>query len=63
MRTKHRETGGLDKCIDGLPDTGSLDPIKPKRVQPMRMWRAVVVTKKKELRSKRMENLPTNAAG
>jgi hypothetical protein len=63
MRTKYREAGGLDECMDGLSDTGFLDPIKPECVQPMRMWRAVVVTKKKELRSKRMENLPTNAAG
>jgi hypothetical protein len=49
--------------MDGLPNTGSLDSIKPEHVQPMRMWRAVVAAKKKELMSKRMENLPTNAAG
>jgi hypothetical protein len=48
--------------MDDLLDTGSLDSIKLEYVQPVRMWRAIVAAKKKELMSKRMENLPTNAA-
>ena len=57
-----RMAGWLNKCVDGLSDTESLNPIKLECVQPVRMWRAVVAAKKKELMSKRMENLPTNAA-
>ena len=58
-----RMAGWLSEYVDGLSDIGSLDPIKLEHVQPVRMWRAVVAAKKKELMSKRMENLPTNAAG
>jgi hypothetical protein len=57
-----RIAGWLNKCVDGLLNTKPPDPIKLECVQPVRMWRAVVATKKKELMSKRMENLPTNVA-
>jgi len=57
-----RMAGWLSECVDGLSDTGSLHPIKLEHVQPVRMWRAVVAAKKKELMSKRIENLPTNMA-
>jgi hypothetical protein len=57
-----RMAGWLDKCVDGLSDIKFLNPIKLECVQPVRMWRAVVAAKKKELMSKRMKNLPINVA-
>ena len=54
--------GWLNECVDGLSNTKSLDLIKLECVQPVRMWRTVVAAKKKELMSKRMQNLPTNVA-
>src|SRR6267154_3396820 len=58
-----RLAGWLDKCVDGIPDVGSLDPVKPDCVQPTRSWRAAVAAKKQEFMSERVKNLPSNPAG
>ena len=55
-----RLAGWLDKCVDGIPDVGSLDPVKPDCVQPARSWRAAVAAKKQEFMSERVKNLPSN---
>jgi hypothetical protein len=58
-----RLAGWLDECVDGLPDVGSLIPIKPERDQPSKAWRAAVLARKKAILDEKNENLPTNKAG
>ena len=55
-----RLAGWLDECVDGLPDIGSLDPIKPDIEQTAKAWRAAVLAKKQEMIEERNKDLPTN---
>jgi hypothetical protein len=38
--------GWLDECEDGIPDVGSLTPVKPEYDQSSKAWRAAVLAKK-----------------
>jgi hypothetical protein len=38
--------GWLDECTDGLPDVGTLVPVKPEYDQPAKAWRSAVLAKK-----------------
>jgi len=38
--------GWLDTCEDGLPDVGSLDPVRPEVNQPSKAWRAAALARK-----------------
>jgi hypothetical protein len=52
--------GWLDKCEDGLPDVGSLTPMKPECDQSSKVWRAAVLAKKQAVLDERNKHLPTN---
>ena len=52
--------GWLDNCEDGLPDVGSLQPIKPEHNKPSKVWRATVLAKKQAVLDERNKHLPTN---
>lgn len=55
-----KQSGWLDKCVDGSPNVGSLHPIEPKRKQPAKAWRAAVLAKKQEMIDEKNKHLPTN---
>jgi hypothetical protein len=57
-----KTSGWLDKCEDGLPDVGSLDPVKPSVNQPAKLWRAAVLAKRQEILEERLQHLPTNTS-
>jgi hypothetical protein len=52
--------GWLDGCIDGLPDVGSLEPIRPEHDQPAKAWRSAVLAKKQAILDEKNKHLPTN---
>ena len=56
-----RRAGWLDDCIDGLPDVGSLEPIKPECEQPAKAWRSAVLAKKQAVLDERNKHLPTTS--
>ena len=53
--------GWLDECEDGIPDVGSLTPVKPEYDQSSKAWRAAVLAKKQAILDERNKHLPTNA--
>jgi len=56
-----KTAGWLDKCKDGLPDVGCLDPLKPSVNQPGKSWRAAVLAKRQEILDERIKHLPTKS--
>jgi len=55
-----KHAGWLDDCVDGPPNVGSLEPIKPEFNQPAKAWRATVLAKKQEILDQRSKHLPAN---
>ena len=54
--------GWLDECTDGLPDVGSLVPIKPEYDQPAKAWRSAVLAKRRAILEEKNKNLPSNGS-
>jgi hypothetical protein len=54
-------SGWLDKCQDGLPNIGSLNPVQPSINQSGNLWRAAVLARRQEIIEERNRHLPNDS--